>query len=109
MERLDRYQLMVDRTKMEADKILDKAKKIMEEEKNDQKKIKEMIANLKAIKINSEKDMIEIKQENSSEGEEAEYVELEWKLKQVVMKSTARILTLKDICEDIKPSAIAAR
>ena len=51
MGRLDRYKLMVDRTKMEADKILDKAKKIMKEDEDDQNKIKKILANLKAIKL----------------------------------------------------------
>ena len=107
MGRIARYKLMGDRTKTEADKMLDKAKK-MKDDEEDQKKIKEMIADLKAIKTNIEKDMMELKQEPTEASEDSEYVDLEWKLKEIVVKSTAAILKLKDICEETKPSTAVA-
>ena len=108
MGRIARYKLMVERTKTEAEKTLDKATKMKTDKKATQDEIKEMIADLKAIKTNVEKDMIEVKQEVPEESEEKEYVDLEWKLKELVMKSTAGILKLKDLCEEVKPSALVA-
>ena len=106
MGRIARCKLMVDRTKKDANEMLDEAEKMRDEK--DQKKIKVMIADLKAIKTNTEKDMMEIKQETPEENEIVEYVDLEWKLKEVVVKSTAAILKLKDICEEIKPATAVA-
>ena len=106
MGRIARYKLMVERTKKDANEILEEAERMKNE--TDQKKIKEMIADLKAIKTNTEKDMMEIKQETPEESEIAEYVDLEWKLKEIVVGSTAAILKLKDICEEIKPATAVA-
>ena len=64
----------------------------MIDDEEDQKKIKEMIADLKAIKTNIEKDMMEIKQETPEEGDISEQVGLEWKLKEIVVKSRAGLL-----------------
>ena len=106
MGRIARYKLMVERTKNDANDILEEAEKMRDE--TDEKKIKEMIADLKAIKTNTEKDMMEIKQETPEEGEMVEYVDLEWKLKEIVVRSTAAILKLKDTCEEIKPATAVA-